>query len=129
MCIRDSGAAVYTPQDGAKNSQPVSLRLFTVQIESNDAVVAYLREVSPDTIRNQDYEAPMSPVLLFLVNLLPFLIILLVMSLGMGWMAKKGMGGMGGIGGCLLYTSAWRYAGGNGRSSSRCLTASPLPAR
>ncbi|MCI9002774.1 MAG: ATP-dependent zinc metalloprotease FtsH, partial [Oscillibacter sp.] len=37
--------------------------------------------------------------LLFLVNLAPFFIIILVMSLVMNWMAKKGMGGIGGIGG------------------------------
>ena len=41
----------------------------------------------------------MSPILLFLVNLAPFFIIILVMSLVMSWMAKKGMGGIGGIGG------------------------------
>ena len=92
----ENGSAVYRSDRGGEST---SLRFFTVQIQSNDATVAFLREVAPDVAINQDYQPPVSPVLLFFVNMLPFLIILLVMSLGMSWLAKKGMGGMGGIGG------------------------------
>ena len=94
----EDGVALYTPVGSEDGQQPVALQLFTVQIESNDAVIAFLKTDS-DLTFNKDYQAPMSPLLLVLVNMLPFLIILLVMSLGMSWLAKKGMGGMGGIGG------------------------------
>ena len=94
----EDGVALYTPVGSEDGRQPVALQLFTVQIESNDAVVAFLKTDS-DLTFNEHYQAPMSPLLLVLVNMLPFLIILLVMSLGMSWLAKKGMGGMGGIGG------------------------------
>ena len=94
----EDGVALYTPVGSEDGQQPVALQLFTVQIESNDAVVAFLKTDS-DLTFNEHYQAPMSPLLLVLVNMLPFLIILLVMSLGMSWLAKKGMGGMGGIGG------------------------------
>ena len=57
----------------------------------------HIRALSGEDIRiNQDYQPPVSPILLFLVNLAPFFIIILVMSLVMNWMAKKGMGGIGG---------------------------------
>ena len=109
--VNDAGVT-YTRTGSAKNGDPLyqvtledgksggtaSLRFFTVRIESNDAVMAYLQQFE-DIRVSKDYQPPMSPVLVFLVNLLPFFIILLVMFLAMSWMAKKGMGGMGGVGG------------------------------
>ena len=52
-------------------------------------------------IFDQDYQPPVNPVLALLVSyVLPFVLIFLMFSLVMRWMAKKGgMGGMGGIGG------------------------------
>ncbi len=96
----DKGNAVYAVEDadGARITE-VSLQLFTVQVESNDAVVAFLDEQGGVSY-NQDYEPPMSALMLILIQLLPFVIILLVTVLLMSWMAKKGgMGGIGGIGG------------------------------
>ena len=87
----------YVYKDLLGQEQTATLELFTVQIQSNDATVAYLLEHGVAV--NEDYQPPVSPILLFLVNLLPFFIIMLVLSFGMSWMAKKGMGGMGGIGG------------------------------
>ena len=89
----------FTYTDAEGQEQKIQLDFFTVQIQSNDATVAFLQE-QPGNIRiNEDYQPPISPILLFFINLMPFLIIVLVMSLLMSWMAKKGMGGMGGIGG------------------------------
>ena len=50
---------------------------------------------------DKEYQAPVNPVLAMLVSyVLPFVLIFLMFSLVMRWMAKKGgMGGMGGIGG------------------------------
>ena len=104
---QEDGSAVYTHVDGEGREMKLSLELFTVRLQSYDAVVERVREASmsldpahEEPIRiNQDYQPPMSPILLFLVNLAPFFIIILVMSLVMSWMAKKGMGGIGGIGG------------------------------
>ena len=104
---QEDGSAVYTHVDGEGREMKLSLELFTVRLQSYDAVVERVREASTsldpaheEPIRiNQDYQPPMSPILLFLVNLAPFFIIILVMSLVMNWMAKKGMGGIGGIGG------------------------------
>ncbi|MBQ9492361.1 MAG: ATP-dependent zinc metalloprotease FtsH [Oscillibacter sp.] len=77
-----------------------NLRLFTVQVESNDATVAFLRECGGNIRINEDYQPPMSPVLIFFINLLPFIVVLLSMSLFMNWMASRGgLGGIGGIGG------------------------------
>nr|WP_325212027.1 ATP-dependent zinc metalloprotease FtsH [uncultured Oscillibacter sp.] len=103
----EDGTAVYTHVDEQGRELKLSLELFTVRLQSYDAIVERIREVDGtpnragrDRIRiNQDYQPPMSPILLFLVNLAPFFIIILVMSLVMSWMAKKGMGGIGGIGG------------------------------
>ena len=93
----DPGFDGYVYQDILGQEQRVTLELFTVQIQSNDATVDMLLEQGVRV--NEDYRAPISPILLFLINLLPFLVIMLVLSFGMSWMAKKGMGGMGGIGG------------------------------
>ena len=103
----EDGTVVYTRTDEEGRELKLSLELFAVRLESYDAVVERVRAVSESPARqgkepiriNQDYQPPMSPILLFLVNLAPFFIIILVMSLVMNWMAKKGMGGIGGIGG------------------------------
>ncbi|WP_298017124.1 ATP-dependent zinc metalloprotease FtsH [uncultured Dysosmobacter sp.] len=96
----EEGRAVYSTTD--KNGTPLpdtTLDLFTVQIESNDATRAYLREVAPSVRVDKAYQPPMSTLMVFLIQLLPFVVILLVMSLLMGFMAKKGgMGGIGGVG-------------------------------
>ena len=92
------GEKGYTYQDSTGQEEIAQLELFTVQVQSNDATVAFLQENGVDNY-DQDYQPQMSPILVFFINLLPFLVILLVMSLGMSWMAKKGMGGMGGMGG------------------------------
>ena len=90
-----NGESVYTVSGDP--TQETALRLFTVQIESNDTVAAFLREYGV-TI-NQDYKAPTSPFVLLLSSLLPFIIVMLILTLVMNLMAKRGMGGMGGIGG------------------------------
>ena len=91
------GEKGYTYQDSTGQEETAQLELFTVQVQSNDATVTFLQENGVDNY-DQDYQPQMSPILVFFINLLPFLVILLVMSLGMSWMAKKGMGGMGGVG-------------------------------
>ncbi len=104
---QEDGTVLYTHVDKEGRELKLSLELFTVQLQSYDAIVEHIRSLEDaperagkDPIRiNQDYQPPMSPILLFLVNLAPFFIIILVMSLVMNWMAKKGMGGIGGIGG------------------------------
>ncbi len=98
----EEGHAVYsvTTADGERLSD-VSLRFFTVQIESNDAVIAFLEKYDADARISQDYQPLANPILLFFVSyILPFLIIMLIFSVAMNFMAKKGgMGGIGGIGG------------------------------
>ncbi len=92
------GNAVYTFLNPIGKEQQTTLRFFTVQKESNDATIARLKDAGIRIIT--EYEPPMSTLTLILINILPFIIILLVMSLLMSWMAKKGgLGGMGGIGG------------------------------
>ena len=90
----------YSYQDGTGNTVTTQLELFTVQIESNDAVIARLEAAGGIQV-NEEYQAPVNPVLGLLVSyVLPFVLIFLMFSLVMRWMAKKGgMGGMGGIGG------------------------------
>ena len=94
----DHGNILYTYLNPIGKEQQTTLRFFTLQTESNDATIARLEAAGAEIIT--EYEPPMSPILVFLINLLPFVIILLGMSLFMNWMAKKGgMGGIGGIGG------------------------------
>ena len=94
------GNPVYTFTGPNGHELHASLRLFTVQVESNDATVAFLRDCGGNIRINEDYQPPMNPILVFFVNLLPFIIILLSMSLFMNWMASRGgLGGIGGIGG------------------------------
>ncbi len=90
----------YTYRDAAGQEQTAHLELFTVQIQSDDAVVALLQEYGVEGV-DKEYQAPVNPVLGMLVSyVLPFVFIFLAFSLIMRWMAKKGgMGGMGGIGG------------------------------
>ena len=93
------GSAVYTYTDSAGKQQTASLKLFTVKMETNDTLVERMHEAG---IQDYDvkYEPQMSPLLVFAINfILPFAFIMLMFSLVMRIMSKKGMGGMGGIGG------------------------------
>ena len=93
------GDAVYTYTDSAGKQQTASLKLFTVKMETNDTLVERMHKAG---IQDYDvkYEPQMSPLLVFAINfILPFAFIMLMFSLVMRIMAKKGMGGMGGIGG------------------------------
>ena len=92
----EDGNAVYSTDKA--DGTTASLEFFTVQIESNDAVVAFLNDHGIYNI-DEDYEAPMGFFMMLLVNMAPFFIILIVMTLVMSIMSKRGMGGMGGIGG------------------------------
>ena len=94
----DRGNIIYTYLNPIGKEQQTTLRFFTVQTESNDATIARLENAGAQIIT--EYEPPMSTLMVVLINLLPFVIVILGMSLFMSWMAKKGgMGGMGGIGG------------------------------
>ena len=87
----------HTGADGQERRS--ELRLFTVQVESNDATLRFLRDCGGDIRVNEDYQAPMNPVLIILVNLLPFIVMILGLSFFMNWMAKRGgIGGIGGVG-------------------------------
>ena len=106
---------VYTNQDGVAYTlgskglfsytdslgqlRNTELSFFTVQLQSNDTLIAFLQG-NGVTEYDEDYR-PGSPLLSILISyVLPFVIIMLSFSLLMRWMAKKGgMGGMGGIGG------------------------------
>ncbi len=105
----EDGTPAYTVTDEQGQEQQVSLRLFTVQLESYEKVIERTEkadmelEHGRDTVIrvNKDYQAQVSPIMLFLVEyILPFVILMLVFMLVMRWVAgKSGMGGMGGIGG------------------------------
>ncbi len=93
------GKAVYSYTDAEGKQQTAELKLFTVKMESNDALVERMHEAGI-TDYNVKYEPQMSPILVFAINfILPFAFIMLMFSLVMRIMSKKGMGGMGGIGG------------------------------
>ena len=94
------GKAVYTFTDADGKEHTAALKLFTVKMESNDTLVERMHEAGK-TDYDTKYEPQMSPILLFAINfILPFVFIMLMFSLVMRIMAKKGgMGGMGGIGG------------------------------
>ena len=94
------GKAVYAFTDADGKEHTVALKLFTVKMESNDTLVERMHEAGK-TDYDTKYEPQMSPLLLFAINfILPFVFIMLMFSLVMRIMAKKGgMGGMGGIGG------------------------------
>ena len=114
----EDGTAAYTvsvPAAGesggyTQSDRPVSLRFFTVQLESYAKIIERVEEIDALSggsergagIRvNKDYQAQVSPIMLFLVEyILPFVILMLVFMLVMRWIAgKSGMGGIGGIGG------------------------------
>ena len=94
------GKAVYAFTDADGKEDTAALKLFTVKMESNDTLVERMHEAGK-TDYDTKYEPQMSPLLLFAINfILPFVFIMLMFSLVMRIMAKKGgMGGMGGIGG------------------------------
>ena len=94
------GKAVYAFTDADGKGHTAALKLFTVKMESNDTLVERMHEAGK-TDYDTKYEPQMSPLLLFAINfILPFVFIMLMFSLVMRIMAKKGgMGGMGGIGG------------------------------
>ena len=67
-------AAVYTFTNAAGSEETTKLRFFTVQIESNDATIAFLNEWDNGGLRiNEDYVPPMSPLLLFFISRRPAL--------------------------------------------------------
>ena len=93
------GKTVYSYTDADGKQQTAELKLFTVKMESNDALVERMHEAGI-TDYNVKYEPQMNPILVFAINfILPFASIMLMFSLVMRIMSKKGMGGMGGIGG------------------------------
>ena len=96
----DKGLAVYTYTDENGESRTASLAFFTVQLESEDALIPFLAENGVKDY-DQPYKPQMSPLLIALINyVVPFLIIMLMFSIIMRWMNKKGgMGGIGGMGG------------------------------
>ncbi len=89
----------YTFTDPTGKQQVTKLSFFTVQIQSNDEVVNLLNEYGVKF--NKPYQAQLNPLVSAFIELvLPFVILMLMFSLVMRWMAKKGgMGGMGGLGG------------------------------
>ena len=94
----NDGKAVYSYTDADGKQQTVELKLFTVKMESNDALVERMHEAGI-TDYNVKYEPQMSPILVFAINfILPFAFIMLMFSLVMRIMSKKGMGGIGGVG-------------------------------
>ena len=93
------GKAVYSYTDADGKQQTAELKLFTVKMESNDTLVERMHGAGI-TDYNVKYEPQMNPILVFAINfILPFASIMLMFSLVMRIMSKKGMGGMGGIGG------------------------------
>ena len=90
----------FTFQDFTGQERTVSLALFTVRLESSETVIARLEKAGVARY-DQEYHAPSSPMMLFLLEyILPFVIVMLVFMLVMRWLtSKSGMGGMGGIGG------------------------------
>ena len=93
------GKAVYAFTNADGKEHTAALKLFTVKMESNDTLVERMHEAGK-TDYDTKYEPQMSPLLLFAINfILPFVFIMLMFSLIMRIMSKKGMGGMGGIGG------------------------------
>jgi len=96
----DKGEDIFTYTDAQGRAQTTTMELFTVQIQSNDAVVAYLETQDESIEIKKDYKAAMNVLTLIFINyVVPFLLIFLIFSLMMRIMAKKGGGmGMGGVG-------------------------------
>ncbi len=85
----------YSPSDGGAD---VTLEIFTKKLETNDAIIAYLDECG-NVEYFEKYRAEMNPLLEMLIGyVVPFVIVMVVFSLFMQWMAKRG-GGLGGLGG------------------------------
>ena len=86
--------ASYTDEKG--NVYKEDSTLYTSQSVSNDVLVPYLNEHDVEFL---DPYTPVSPILAFVVSyILPFVLIMLMFSLVMRIMTKKGGGGFGGIG-------------------------------
>jgi cell division protease FtsH len=84
----------YRDEDG--KTYKGDLQLYTTEL-SNDALLPLLDEHKVEY--TQPYTPQIPPILSFLIStIVPFLLIMLIFSLVMRWMAKKG-GGIGGIGG------------------------------
>ena len=95
----EKGDPIFTFTDAQGKEQKTTLELFTVQIQSNDTVVAELKALDDTVEVRKDYKAAMSMLSLIFINyVVPFLLIFLFFSLMMRIMAKKG-GGFGGVGG------------------------------
>ena len=95
----EKGGVLYSFTDVSGQERQMELRLFTVKVESNDAILAFIRQCGGNVRIDEDYQAPMSTLLVVLLNLLPFVVIVLGMSFFMSWMTRKGgIGGIGGVG-------------------------------
>ncbi|MBU5626176.1 ATP-dependent zinc metalloprotease FtsH [Oscillibacter sp. MSJ-2] len=100
-----TGLLLVTPEDGYTytdadgNAHDKNYQLYTKQLESNDTTLAFLRENGVERYKS-DYVPQISPILTFLIStIVPFLLIMLLLSLFMRVMMKKsGGGGFGGIG-------------------------------
>jgi cell division protease FtsH len=87
---------VYTDDDGKKYSGE-NLEFYAVPITDDD-LLPLLKEHKVETTAGP-YTPKMSPILSILISyVVPFVLIMLMFSLLMRWVAKKG-GGLGGIGG------------------------------
>ncbi|QNL43794.1 ATP-dependent zinc metalloprotease FtsH [Oscillibacter hominis] len=89
----------YTYTDADGNAHDKNYQLYTKQLESNDTTIAFLRDNGVKEYKS-DYVPQISPILTFLIStIVPFLLIMLLLSLFMRVMMKKsGGGGFGGIG-------------------------------
>ncbi|MCQ2448394.1 MAG: ATP-dependent zinc metalloprotease FtsH [Oscillibacter sp.] len=94
------GNAIYTYSDKRGAVQTTELKFFTVQMQSYDALVEFM-EANGVPAYDVTYVPQMNPILLFAINfILPFVFFMLMFSLAMRIMSKRGgMGGIGGIGG------------------------------
>ena len=94
LLITLAEGASYVDEKG--NVYKEDSTLYTNQSVSNDVLVPYLSEYD---VEFRDPYTPVSPLLAFLVSyVFPFVLIMLMFSLVMRIMAKKGGGGFGGIG-------------------------------
>ena len=77
----DRGNIIYTYLNPIGKEQQTTLRFFTVQTESNDATIARLENAGAQI--STEYERRVSTLMVVLINLLPFVIVILGMSLFM----------------------------------------------
>ena len=95
LLITPKEGFTYTDEEGTVHKG--EYQLYTTQLVSNDVLIPYLTEYGVEC--TEPYTPPISPVVAFLVTyILPFALIMLMFSLVMRFMAKKGGGGFGGIG-------------------------------